>query len=63
MKFITTDSLFFAGLSPISKNQSLHILGGSGQVDRDKEEKEDIPVVSNDIPTDYPKKSALNRFS
>lgn len=60
MKSIITDSFLVSESYRISNLQSMHIIGGVGKVDRDKEEQEDLPEVSNGIPDDY---SAYNRHS
>ncbi|MGB3180006.1 MAG: hypothetical protein WBB45_01355 [Cyclobacteriaceae bacterium] len=61
MKFVTTEFSFISQDYRLSGQQSLHITGGSGKVDRDKEEKEDMPEVSNDIPGDYAASRASSR--
>ncbi|MFA0963148.1 hypothetical protein AB9P05_15195 [Roseivirga sp. BDSF3-8] len=50
------NSISFSSLSAdytLSDAESLYITGGTGQVDRDSEEKEDAPGLSNEIPIDY----------
>jgi hypothetical protein len=56
MKSISADSIFTSRnyRYRLSKAQTLFITGGGvGKVDRDNEEQEDLPEVSNDIPSDY----------